>query len=330
MIRIFLVGLVLLDPISAFSVDFNTTEITNWLHHPPYSNETTIQEEIQCYNLPYGALGFASHILTYYTIAMLALQRSPWMPWHCNHHRLFDAVMAAIGLLATVLLSGLTIFRCRFRWEFIAIASWKLVLSITFGCYCFHAAMLVKPKAKKGFTEVPQDHLERRSPKRVLWWLVLYIPGILGGFSGLISLIVKQWHEDEDQTQTAKLKWTSVAFASAVFVPGILAFIYIFFGSKVSDAPFRLVNRLPWFAPGCGFRKAMDEHPILRTPAKLLSWEIVQMACISGAAAGFLAALYTDWILAILAENLSGIPSGENAVFYYGYLIAKRLSFASF
>jgi hypothetical protein len=38
-------------------------------------------------------------------------------------------------------------------------------------------------------------------------------------------------------------------------------------------------------------------------------------------------ALWSDWVLAGLADNLIGVPSSDNAVLYFGYFAAKRLPF---
>src|SRR5436305_1744385 len=38
--------------------------------------------EIQCYALPYGAIGIISHLLTYWTMAWMAVGRLPLWPWH--------------------------------------------------------------------------------------------------------------------------------------------------------------------------------------------------------------------------------------------------------
>ena len=44
---------------------------------------------------------------------------------------------------------------------------------------------------------------------------------------------------------------------------------------------------------------------------------------------GVLGAFYSDWILAAIAENMSGSPSADNAALYWSYFVAKRLPFFS-
>jgi hypothetical protein len=42
-----------------------------------------------------------------------------------------------------------------------------------------------------------------------------------------------------------------------------------------------------------------------------------------------LSALYADWVLGCIAENLVGAPSSDNAMFYWTYFFAKRLPMLS-
>jgi len=44
---------------------------------------------------------------------------------------------------------------------------------------------------------------------------------------------------------------------------------------------------------------------------------------------GCLGAIYSDWILAAIAENLVGIPSSDNAILYWAYFAVKRLPLLS-
>ena len=50
-------------------------------YYPSDANKLAVLRiEITCYTLPYGGLGFASHILTYYTLFMLFSGRQPLRP----------------------------------------------------------------------------------------------------------------------------------------------------------------------------------------------------------------------------------------------------------
>src|SRR5208282_5195160 len=66
----------------------------------PDNSTRTLEDEIQCYCLPYGGLGFASHILTYYAIAILTTLHSPWRPWRRIKHSGFNYILAIGTLIA--------------------------------------------------------------------------------------------------------------------------------------------------------------------------------------------------------------------------------------
>ncbi|KAK3316894.1 hypothetical protein B0H66DRAFT_562362 [Apodospora peruviana] len=122
---------------------------TDFLPDPPQG--TTVKDEIHCYALPYGAIGFASHILTYLTVLCLSLNRNPMMPWKRLKNRRWNLGTSAVGFLISFPLTVVTMVRCRNSWSFILIAVWKLVLSVTLTAMTVHAArnIIELPKMKK-------------------------------------------------------------------------------------------------------------------------------------------------------------------------------------
>ena len=103
-----------------------------------------IEDEIRCYNLPFGGIGFLSHILTYYTVVMLVLARSPLVPrpGMLLRHSWFDFTLSVLSVGGTVPVAAMNIHACRQRWEFVCIAVWKLTMSFTLSvigihqCFC--------------------------------------------------------------------------------------------------------------------------------------------------------------------------------------------------
>jgi hypothetical protein len=79
---------------------------------------TSIKDELKCYSLPYGGLGFLSHVITYWTIGCLSYGRSPITTKRIKHWK-FDLALALLGLIGSVTLSLITILRCRQRWNFV-------------------------------------------------------------------------------------------------------------------------------------------------------------------------------------------------------------------
>jgi len=265
----------------------SATSLTDWLHNPPYRHGTLV-EEIQCYSLPYGGIGFASHIITYYTIAMLALQLHPYAPWRRNKNSGFDLFLATVGLIATIIISSLTMVRCRSRWQFVAIAAWKLDLSVTFGFLSLHAAAMLPKSARYDWDEYTGGHGDAA---KVLFWLILYIPGVIAGMAGLLSLVAETINSNHN-IMIVTAVFGAVTLAAALLVGIIVCCLSL-------ESSVRII--------GSG-----------------LTSLFVILGCF-----GVLGAFYSDWILAAIAENMSGTPSPDNAALYWSYFVAKRLPFFS-
>lgn len=96
-----------------------------------------------CYSLPYGALGFVSHFLTYYTIVCLWFGRSPLWPWRKVKYSRFDLWLGLLGLLIATGLAIFTLVRCRNTWQLLTIAVWKLSMSLLNGLTAINVATVV-------------------------------------------------------------------------------------------------------------------------------------------------------------------------------------------
>jgi hypothetical protein len=89
------------------------------------------QARVACYSLPYGGFGFASHIITYYTIAMLVLGRKPLLPWKPLKRKGWSLILSVVQFIGTTVLSSIAIHRCRNEWQFAILGVWMLTTSIT-------------------------------------------------------------------------------------------------------------------------------------------------------------------------------------------------------
>ena len=294
----------------------NNTSLSNfnlndWLHENPYPNGT-LAEELQCYGLPYGGIGFASHVLTYYTIIMLSYQRSPWMPWKRNHHKWIDITLSIFGLVISVTLTVLTILRCRNRWQFVVMATWKLVLSVTFGILSIHAATMVQPRAKhqySGLGKSTANAIQNKEYTKVLWWMLLYVPGVVAGLSGLLSLVFKEIGHNADVKIITEVFGIVIAFPAGLML---------------------IVGIVSMCRQCCGSRKEEVHNSSMEDLGKTTVAIGIMVSLVAGSTTSVLAALYSDWILGAIAGNLVGLPSGDVAPLYWGYILAKRLPFFSF
>ncbi len=141
------------------------------------------------------------------------------------------------------------------------------------------------------------NQIEGRSDsEKILFWLLLYIPGVSAGMAGLLSLVAKTINTNHD-VMIITAVFGSVTLAMAVVV-GL--FVCCAVAERGASAFF-----LSTFASG------------------------FSAFAIALAGFGVLGAFYSDWILAAIAKNMTGTPTTDNAVFYWVYFVAKRLPFFS-
>ncbi|TFK75697.1 hypothetical protein BDN72DRAFT_451827 [Pluteus cervinus] len=145
---------------------------------PDFARGTNLPGEIKCYTLPYGFLGFLSHLLTYYTIVCLWTGRAPLRPWREFESGGIGLTFSIVGLLGGFALSVYTVTRCRNTWQLVLLALWKMGMSIWNGVTAIHASMSARGKG---------------SSEEASGWTFLYMPFIIVGFVGLASLIKQYW-----------------------------------------------------------------------------------------------------------------------------------------
>jgi hypothetical protein len=274
-----------------YTLPFNDFSLSEWLHHNPYQNGTHA-EEIRCYSLPYGGIGFLSHVLTYYTITILSFYRRP------QHLKLgiVDVALKTISNIITVIISALTMVRWRSRWQFIAIAAWKLDLSLTLGFLSMHAeiiawndrrdlnigkrggGIILTPKLYFSISIPRGGELSYKNMLKILFWLLLYIPGVAAGMVGLFSLVIENFRSNHH------LRLVTYAFSGGLFLLTTLFLVWILFR-----------------------RPDISEDEIGVYFVYVLSAFL---------AVEILDAFYSDWVLAAIAGNLTGAPSSDNSALY--------------
>lgn len=117
-------------------------------------SNATLEEQVQCYSIPYGGVGFVSHLATFYIIIMLAIQRRP-STWGKTRHRTFDQVISVVSIVTTVAAWVIHMSQCESFQYLVTIAAWELVYSIIFGCMSFHAACWVQRSTVTNDIEAP-------------------------------------------------------------------------------------------------------------------------------------------------------------------------------
>ena len=289
------------------------TKFDEWLHgafHP--SPGGTLAEEIKCYNLPYGGIGFTSHILTYYTAIMIMLGKTPLFPRPGEHlkHSWFDIVLGIITLVATIPIAAMTMAACRNRWQFVLIGkiaiqlTWeylyaedytaflKLFLSFTACAIIFHANGEIRAKGKISISEPPVT----------FWWTWFYSIGAVVGLVGVISLTVPLFSENRS------IRIITAVFVSLAGFPAVCAVALL-------TVPV-LLGFVTWmWRYFLYFFRVTDEIPDFKLDKSLFNMAFGQFVAFV-LFLGPLAGLYSDWILAAIAGNWTGTPSSDIAILY--------------
>jgi putative effector of murein hydrolase LrgA (UPF0299 family) len=285
--------------------------------------------EIQCYALPYGAVGIISHLLTYWTIAWLSVGQTPLWPWHKMRTWKFDMFLAILALCTCIPIASITMHRCRLSWHFLLICIWKLVTSVSLACITIHRCLIIrrdlKPSNRHGYqqamTNEPYNNAMYEQPRNSsaffsqddikstnrndrknltpLWWLTLYLSGTIVGMVGLCSLLYTAFRHDKT------IRHLTYGFGAAMAIIPLLVAIYWY------------IHHLEK-AEG-GSRVCMSAF-----------WHTLGGAILAFTAVfGFFSSLYSDLVLGSIADNLFGLPSVDFAPLYWAWFIAKRLPMLS-
>ena len=279
------------------------------------------QKDAQCYALPYGVLGFISHLLTYYSTILNALGRRPFLPGRKQERTTLNIALAFAQLVTTVIPAALTVARC--RGEFQRIAVWMVFTSVTSSLAMIIGASrrLYKHHYKLGadptiVAEVyplqthdddpeyiePEGEADRAARKRERHWYIVagwliglfFLIGCLIGLSGVFRIVRDVWDV------SAAVKKVTLAF----FLPAFCL------------ALFTLC--LPF---------AIDAGSMAGSCITL--WSFLMFAVQFVMICLFATLLYMDLILAAVTGRWSGLATGSGLValvLYWVYFLGERIS----
>lgn len=260
--------------------------LPDWLNPLIPVKGISLRDEIVCYSLPYGGIGFLSHCLTYWVILTLGFGRKPYWPWSRLSAGWFDFCLSIIQVVVSVLIASFTISRCRSRWQFVLIAVWKLVLSVEVGIWGISASH----KAMRYSRQKKSHSIYETSTVRHIWdasdWtpktLIFYVAGYMVGITGLGSIVWNLRHDRDIQIIT-----------------------YVFFGTTAT-----VVTVCTMLLCCCCCVESISRKKTMLA----MSFSVVMVG-----------AFYSDWVLGAIANNLVGVPAGDPAYLYWAYFIAKRI-----
>ncbi|KAJ2925346.1 hypothetical protein H1R20_g11746, partial [Candolleomyces eurysporus] len=296
----------------------------------------SLAEEIKCYSLPYGALGFVSHVLTYYTIACLWYGRKPLWPFSRVSFNRFDLALGGFGLLISTLLTIVTIVRCKDTWELLVIAIWKMSMSLLNGVTAVHVAGLFimekirlkrarKRKRREG-SDASDATIADAAGHEQEGSSGADVEKAAAGSEGDGSDSDKQ----EAPIDVVVDPMRHVFWWIILYVPGMFAGIVGVMTLAVKNIENKAVLKLT-----AGFYTVVGTGVLIvvagllyrirnaegGTGKKIVFGGLIWVV----ATFSILAVFYSDWALGMMTDNITGLPSGDTAALYWTYWISKRL-----
>jgi hypothetical protein len=300
--------------------------------------------EIECYALPYGAIGIISNLLTFWTMAWMAVGRIPLWPWYRMNSSKFDMVLAVVTLCTCIPIASITIHRCRLSWHFILIGVWKLVTSVSLACVTLHRCFIARREDKDRARNAPMSRTPHLQMAQSTQYSPLGSPNPTpnpqamykqGNNSTALTFFTDTSHPPLRKDYTP-LYWLVLYLAGTVCgMTGLLALVYTSFRHN------RLIRNLSYgfAAPAIVlplltavfFYKKHLELPnggyevLISTYKQTTGGALISLIAVFGV----FSALYSDLVLGAIADNLFGLPSGDFAPLYWAWFVAKRVSLLS-
>ncbi|KAK3381758.1 hypothetical protein B0H63DRAFT_476570 [Podospora didyma] len=319
-------------------------------------------DHIRCYSLPYGAIGFVSHILTIWTAIWLFFDRSPWLPSRTNTRYHLDKFLAFAGIVASATTTVIVMVKCSrsSQWEYALIAACNTVWSCAFCLISATSAMHihaqnVKKTPTKDVLITPEPRYgppAGGAPLRIVHNQAMGIkysnrgPLLAAGPPRCETRprTIFSWVDGDDPRILARFRpFLAISLLGSIIgMVGLFSLVrrewsaipavrYLVLGLAV-------VGVLLFGAvfPCCFFvrrkwNRALAEYDMQEVPRRGPSTFrcILKDAFLGLFLVGTLALLFGDWILAAIAGNVVGAPDGINAALYWTYFVAKRLPFFS-
>ncbi|KAK7992697.1 hypothetical protein PG988_001491 [Apiospora saccharicola] len=257
--------------------------------------QAIIIEEASCYSLPFGGIGFASHMLTYYTAVMLYLGRQPLRPWKQLAHKRFDLILGSVQLVITIVLTSISISRCWRSWPFGTLGVWMLTTSVCVSVlpmlmsFVHNQVLEVERTDNDGLKVEVATRISLPSTKRILIWpALLWILGSFADVAGTIMISLPNYMAEAIDHRFGPLFILTTVFAGLLMLPLIL----MIWSCCVLEA-------------NAKFIRGVLVYVVLGVTVLALPW--------------------MDWALGLISGNMAGIPSGDAKTLYYCYVVAKRL-----
>lgn len=257
----------------------------------------------RCFALPYGALGFLSHLLTYYTLIILYFGRRPFMPWWKLDSSILDIILAVGGMIGAVISFIIMLVRCTDAITNIGLES---------GSYTFPFFSLIALLVCQLFLTISQS----------VWTLSRTLFSDQYQYAG--GNLVRVDQNDQRQILNGEMLCHYFCFVFPTIVDGAAIFALDIWIEGVGPTIGCLIAiLLTFFLVLYGFREGLTEVDDNRAQGK--QWRFFLLIMISC----FFFNLMMVWALGRWTGNLVGTPSSSNSALYWTYWISKRLPMLS-
>ncbi|KAK0716742.1 hypothetical protein B0T26DRAFT_646628 [Lasiosphaeria miniovina] len=294
----------------------------------------SLHDEIECYNLPYGGLGFLSNVLTYLNILLVAAGVSPLKIFTggfiCSKSSRVSACWAApilpvASLLFTVPIAIYTTYSCRRSWELVLIAIWRTTLTLTVNLMEIHCwrAMGNWEKSARRDVETAQAGLQSGEDYEMYGYEARDRPGRT---ANEITVTPKRKGRGYMKETAKTLLWALIyCLGIVVGTIGLLSLVVKTFNSSRNV---KIVTGVFIGVLGIGVLCALviGGFAAVRVGAPVIALGST-ISGVAGLILGLelLVAVCGDFILAAIADNWSGVPGSSHPYIYWIYFAAKRL-----
>ncbi|QDS76953.1 hypothetical protein FKW77_005204 [Venturia effusa] len=309
-----------------------------------------IREDIHCYALPYGAIGFASHILTYYCLVINCLGKKPLIPWETQEHAWLNIALGSLQMVGTVVASALSISHCGGHINLQLFGIWMMLTSIatSLALMVGHGKCMIRPNqayapinqqtSRKTSKAGPSFQLKalgssQHSPQRGRQ----HANARNSSSECLVrppSLLTKSVAKSSSASDR-RILWSLIAMIllggcavgavgavriAIVAFPAIRTLRFITFGSLLIPVVYIVLASLSCLFSGpCKGSDPCSRNPV-QGALKICFWFLVAML------------LYMDWLLSAVTGNWWGfphdLPRGDK-ILYWTYFGLKRIALLS-
>jgi hypothetical protein len=285
-----------------------------------------------CYSLPYGAMGFGSHIITYYTLIVYILGRRPLSPWKRLQYPFFSAISGCISFLGTTILTIISISRCNAELPFRLMGAWMLMTSVAVSLTSIAAPYALGTTEEEIAVEKLQKETLLRERKSYDMIAYARMEARSDRKFAIPEVMVQLYVEDPARKKKRETGYAALVWVGIIWVAGSLMGVYgvILFCEGRWNA-ISVLNTVTAVFALITFSPTIIFFLNLKGMKSSLFWGLFTAQLVLVCALGL---LWMDWTIGAMTGNLVGVPGRSSKdgpvnkkveVLAWAYFILKRL-----